>query len=86
LIAAVAGAELLEMQESEHCCGFGGSFAVKYPEISAGMVSDKVDNIIATGADAVVGVDISCLLNIQGMLNRRRSGVKIMHIAELLAK
>ena len=85
LIAKVAGAELVEMNESERCCGFGGSFAVKYPDISTAMVADKVDQIIATGADAVVGIDISCLMNIQGLLSRRKSPVKSVHIAELLA-
>ena len=84
LIAKVAGAELVEMNESERCCGFGGSFAVKYPDISTAMVTDKVDQIIATGADAVVGIDISCLMNIQGLLSRRKSSVKSVHIAELL--
>lgn len=85
LIAKVAGAELVEMNESERCCGFGGSFAVKYPDISTAMVADKADQIIATGADAVVGIDISCLMNIQGLLSRRKSPVKSVHIAELLA-
>lgn len=85
LIAKIAGAELVEMNESERCCGFGGSFAVKYPDISTAMVADKADNIIATGADAVVGIDISCLMNIQGLLGRRKSPVKSVHIAELLA-
>jgi len=85
LISKVGGAEFIEMQNSDQCCGFGGAFAVKYPEISTAMVEDKVKNIIATGADAVVGVDMSCLMNIQGLLSRKKSDVKIMHIAELLA-
>ena len=65
LIAKIAGAEFVEMRDSDRCCGFGGSVAVKYLEISTAMVDDKVHNITATGADAVVGVDISCLMNIQ---------------------
>ena len=85
LIANVAGARLVEMNESERCCGFGGSFAVKYADISTAMTEDKVDRIIASGADAVVGVDISCLMNIQGLLNRRKSPPKVLHIAEILA-
>ena len=85
LISKVSGAEFIEMENSDKCCGFGGAFAVKYPEISTAMVEDKVKNIIATGADAVVGVDMSCLMNIQGLLSRKKSDVKIMHIAELLA-
>ena len=85
LIAEIAGVELIEMNDSERCCGFGGSFAVKYPEISTAMAQDKVNNIIATGADAVVGVDISCLMNIQGLLSRKSAKIKALHIAELLA-
>lgn len=85
LISKVDGAEFIELKNSDQCCGFGGAFAVKYAEISTAMVEDKVKNIIATGADAVVGVDMSCLMNIQGLLSRKKSGVKIMHIAELLA-
>jgi len=85
LISKVGGADFIEMQNSDQCCGFGGAFAVKYPEISTAMVEDKVSNIIATGADAVVGVDMSCLMNIQGLLSRKKSDLKIMHIAELLA-
>lgn len=85
LIAGVVGTRFIEMQASDRCCGFGGSFSVKYADISTAMVADKVDNIMATGADAVIGVDISCLMNIQGLLSRRKSKIKIMHIAELLA-
>ncbi len=85
LIAGVAGAEFVELPDSDRCCGFGGSFAVKYPEISTAMVDDKVRNIIATGADAVVGVDVSCLMNIQGRLGRLKSPVRVLHIAQLLA-
>jgi len=85
LISKVGGADFIEMQNSDQCCGFGGAFAVKYPEISTAMVEDKVSNIIATGADAVVGVDMSCLMNIQGLLSLKKSDLKIMHIAELLA-
>ena len=85
LIANIKDIELIEMKNSEKCCGFGGAFSVKYPDISSAILEEKVDNIIATGADAVVGCDISCLMNIQGMLSRRNSQIKIMHIAELLA-
>jgi L-lactate dehydrogenase complex protein LldE len=85
LIAHVAGAELAEMRDPDRCCGFGGSFAVKYPEISAAMVDDKVRTIMATNADVVTGVDLSCLTNIQGRLSRLKSTVRVMHIAELLA-
>lgn len=85
LIANVKGVELIEMENSEKCCGFGGAFSVKYPDISSAILAEKVNNIIATGTDAVVGCDISCLMNIQGMLNRRNSQIQIKHIAELMA-
>ena len=86
LIEAVAGAELVEMAESNRCCGFGGTFSVKYPDISGAILSDKVERILDTGADAVVGCDMSCLMNIGGMLGRRTSDVKTLHIAQLLAE
>jgi L-lactate dehydrogenase complex protein LldE len=85
LIAAVDGAELVEMEAADRCCGFGGTFAFKYPHISTALVAEKVDHILATGADAVVGCDISCLMNIQGYLHRRQADVRVLHIAQLLA-
>jgi L-lactate dehydrogenase complex protein LldE len=85
LIGKVRGANFVEMQDSDHCCGFGGTFSIKYPDISTAMVADKVDKIIHTGADAVIGCDVSCLMNIQGRLSRIGSKVATMHIAELLA-
>lgn len=86
LIEGVPGAELIEMVESNRCCGFGGTFSVKYPDISGAILTDKVERILATGADAVVGCDMSCLMNIGGMLSRRQSDVKTLHIAQLLAE
>jgi L-lactate dehydrogenase complex protein LldE len=85
LIEHVHGAEFVEMKDSERCCGFGGAFSVKYPDISSAILEEKVDNIIAAEVDAVVGCDISCLMNIQGMLNRRKPDIKVLHIAQLLA-
>jgi L-lactate dehydrogenase complex protein LldE len=73
------------MCDSDHCCGFGGSFSVKYPDISAALLEDKVKNILASGAEWVVGADMGCLLNIEGMLHRKGLPVKVMHIAQLLA-
>ena len=73
------------MKDSDRCCGFGGTFSVNYPDISQAMVDEKVAGIVESGADAVVGCDISCLMNIQGRLNRKGAGVKVMHIAQLLA-
>ena len=85
LIRHIQRAELIEMDASDTCCGFGGTFAVKYPQISVAMVDDKIKNIIACGADTVTGCDISCLMNIQGRLSRIGSPVKTMHLAQLLA-
>ena len=86
LINQVNEAEFIEMKNSDICCGFGGAFSVKYPEISAAILEDKVNNIINSRADVVVGVDMSCLMNIQGLLSRKKTGVRVMHIAQLLAE
>jgi L-lactate dehydrogenase complex protein LldE len=85
LLASVEGLELVEMAESEVCCGFGGTFCVKYPEISTRMVSNKLENIEASGADLVLAGDLGCLMNIAGRLKRTGSGVRARHVAEVLA-
>ena len=85
LLRKISGAEFVEMNDSDRCCGFGGSFSFKYADISAAMAEDKASNIIASGADTVVGCDMGCLMNIQGMLSRKGSSIKAMHIAQLLA-
>ena len=85
LIRNIKGIELVEMNESDKCCGFGGTFSVKYPEISVAMVDEKISHILASGADTVTGCDISCLMNIQGRLSRIGSPVKTIHLAKLLA-
>ena len=85
LLRKVTGADFVEMADSDKCCGFGGSFAVKYADISAAMVDDKVNNIIDSGADTVVGCDAGCLMNIQGRLSRRGSDIKVRHVAQILA-
>jgi len=85
LLAGVQGLELIEMQGTEVCCGFGGTFCVKYPEISTKMVDDKIANIQASGADTVLGGDLGCLLNIAGRISRRGLPLRVMHTAELLA-
>lgn len=85
LLGNVRGLQLIEMRDSDACCGFGGTFSVNYPEISTAMVDEKIENILATGADAVVGCDISCLMNIAGRLSRRGETTKVLHIAEVLA-
>jgi L-lactate dehydrogenase complex protein LldE len=85
LLATVRGLELREMNDSEICCGFGGTFCVKYPEISGRMVADKAAAINATGAEVVLGGDLGCLLNIAGRLGREGGGVHVYHVAEVLA-
>ena len=85
LLASVKGLELVEMRGTEECCGFGGTFCVKYPEISTKMVDDKIAHIQASGAGTVLGGDLGCLLNIAGRIERRGLPVRVMHTAEMLA-
>lgn len=85
LLRRVSGLELVEMKDCDYCCGFGGAFAIKYPDISGAMVYDKVDKILAAGVDTVVGCDTGCLLNIAGAAARRGLSLKTLHIAEVLA-
>jgi L-lactate dehydrogenase complex protein LldE len=85
LLASVKGLELVEMQGTEICCGFGGTFCVKYPEISTKMVDDKIANIVASGAGTVLGGDLGCLLNIAGRIQRRGLPIRVLHTAEVLA-
>lgn len=85
LLSSVAGLELIEMAESETCCGFGGTFCVKYPEISTRMVSNKVENAQATGADLLLAGDLGCLMNMAGRLKRLGSSLQARHVAEVLA-
>jgi len=85
LLKNVAEAEFVEMQNADVCCGFGGTFSVKYPEISAAILDRKIEAIEATGADAVIACDASCLMQIGGRLSRTNSKVKPLHIAEILA-
>jgi L-lactate dehydrogenase complex protein LldE len=86
LLRAVKGLELVEMSEGESCCGFGGTFAVKYPQISTAMAEVKCNSVLETGVEYVVSNDSSCLMQIQGWLDRNSSRVvKGLHLAEVLA-
>jgi len=86
LLAKVPGLTLKEMNEAETCCGFGGTFALKFGEISAHIAERKCANISASGADAVVLGDLGCMLNIEGRLRRRGDlTTKVLHVAEVLA-
>jgi L-lactate dehydrogenase complex protein LldE len=86
LLSRIAGLELREMAEPETCCGFGGTFAVKFGEISARLADNKCGHIAGSGADAVVLGDVGCMLNIEGRLRRRGdTKTKVLHVAEVLA-
>jgi L-lactate dehydrogenase complex protein LldE len=85
LLANVRGLTLKEMHAAEECCGFGGTFSVKFPEVSGGMVRTKIESIVETGAETVVGLDTSCLMQIHGALSRAGLPIRTMHLAEILA-
>jgi len=86
LLQKVKGIQYVPLVRSDECCGFGGSFSVRFPEISGAMVRDKAGFIEKTGAEVVVATDAGCLMNIAGFLHRRGSKVKAMHLAEILEK
>jgi L-lactate dehydrogenase complex protein LldE len=85
LLAAVAGLQLAEMRDAHVCCGFGGTFCVKYPEISNAMVGKKAAAIAATGASLLLAGDLGCLMNMAGKLQRDGATVEVRHVAEVLA-
>lgn len=85
LLAGVEGLTVTEMADPEVCCGFGGTFCVKYPDISTRMVSDKTKDIAATGAGLLLAGDMGCLLNMAGRLSREGSRMEVRHVAEVLA-
>lgn len=85
LISKVRGAELVELKNAEACCGFGGTFSVKYPEISVAILDQKIEAIEQSKVQAVVASDASCLMQIGGRLSRKGSSVRVLHLAELLA-
>jgi L-lactate dehydrogenase complex protein LldE len=85
LLAKVKGLELLEMNDVETCCGFGGSFAVKFESISIAMADQKVNNALQTGADYIISTDLSCLMHLDGYIRHKGYSIKAMHIADVLA-
>ncbi len=85
LLRTVAGLELHELVDAEVCCGFGGTFCVKYPDVSTKMVSDKVEQVEASGAELVLAGDLGCLMNMAGRLKRLGSNIEARHVAEVLA-
>ncbi len=85
LLEKVSGLDQVDLKDAETCCGFGGTFCVKYPDISGRMAADKAEAVVASGADVLVSGDIGCLMNIAGRLKRMGSPVRVYHLAEVLA-
>ncbi len=85
LLSKVKGLELTELQDVETCCGFGGTFAVKFEPISIGMAEQKVENAMATDAQYLISTDLSCLMHLQGYIDNKGYSLKTMHLADVLA-
>lgn len=85
LLRRVRGLDLAELPGAAECCGFGGTFALKNPDVSAAMCADKVGHVLETGAEVLAAADNSCLMHLGGALERQRTGVRVLHIAEILA-
>jgi L-lactate dehydrogenase complex protein LldE len=85
LLSAVKGLELVEMQDTDICCGFGGSFAVKFDTISVSMADQKIDNVIKTAASFLISTDMSCLMHIDGRMKHNGQDIKVLHLSEVLA-
>ena len=85
LLASVEGLQLVDLQGADVCCGFGGTFAVKFGELSDAIVAQKTANIVATGAPTLLAGDLGCLMNMAGKLQRQGSRVSVRHVAEVLA-
>jgi L-lactate dehydrogenase complex protein LldE len=85
LLASVEGLSITELTDGEVCCGFGGLFSVKYPEISERMADDKIADATATGADMLIGGDLGCLLHLEGRMKRQGKTMRVRHVAEVLA-
>jgi len=85
LLSKVKGIDLVPLPDADQCCGFGGTFSVKNPDVSVAMGGDKAHNVLQTGAEYLVTGDNACLMHIGGLLHRQRAGVKTIHLAELLA-
>ena len=85
LLSQVSGLELVEMNDTETCCGFGGSFAVNYDTISVAMADQKIDYAIATEAEYIISTDMSCLMHLDGRINFNGQQIKVIHLADVLA-
>ncbi len=85
LLRAVRGITMVDLPEAQECCGFGGTFSLKNPDVSVAMGADKARHVRESGAEVLVAGDNSCLMHINGLLTRQRAGVRVMHLAEILA-
>jgi L-lactate dehydrogenase complex protein LldE len=85
LLRAVRGLRLVDLPDADQCCGFGGTFAVKNSDTSVAMGSDKARHVVTTGAEVLVAGDNSCLMHVGGLLSRQRSGIRVLHLADVLA-
>ncbi len=85
LLSNVRGIDLVTLPRNEQCCGFGGTFSIKNPDVSAAMLADKMESVIETGAEVLCAGDRSCLMHIGGGLERNRTGIRTLHLAEILA-
>lgn len=85
LLSKVKGLELREMKDVETCCGFGGTFSIKYEPIAVAMADTKIENAMETGAEYIISTDISCLMHLDGYLKKQNKPLKIMHLADVLA-
>jgi L-lactate dehydrogenase complex protein LldE len=86
LLSKVLGLEMVELKDEETCCGFGGTFAVKFEAISTAMAQQKVDNALAAGAEYIISTDASCLLHLQGYIEKNHLPIKTLHLADVLAQ
>ncbi|MCC8426071.1 (Fe-S)-binding protein [Mucilaginibacter sp. UR6-11] len=85
LLSKVLGLELIDLPQGDTCCGFGGTFAVKFDAISSAMAQQKVDNALSVGAEYIISTDASCLLHLQGYIDKNKLPIKCMHLADVLA-
>ncbi|MEO6583523.1 MAG: (Fe-S)-binding protein [Ferruginibacter sp.] len=85
LLANVQGLELVEMADNETCCGFGGTFSVKFEAISIGMADQKINNALASGAECIISTDLSCLMQLDGYIKKKNIPLQTMHLADVLA-
>lgn len=84
LLSEVRGLEMIELNDNTSCCGFGGTFAVKFEPIAVAMAEQKVDNAVATGADYLISTDLSCLMHLEGYIQKFKRPIKVMHLADVL--